>query len=97
MNELLENLKAIESLRQEPIFSRAVDRIEQLEAENAALKNAINHQMSYERELRADRDRLDWLVNLDQQERLNFVRNWYRLDPKKVRREIDAAMKEGKQ
>ena len=61
MNELLENLKAIESLRQEPIFSRAVDRIEQLEAENAALKTALDHQMTYQRELRADRDRLDWL------------------------------------
>ena len=33
----------------------------QLERENAALKTALDHQMTYQRELRADRDRLDWL------------------------------------
>jgi hypothetical protein len=29
--------------------------------ENAALKAALDHQMNYQRELRADKDRLDWL------------------------------------
>ena len=29
--------------------------------QNAALKTALDHQMTYQRELRADRDRLDWL------------------------------------
>ena len=38
MSDLLENLKAIAALRQEPILNRAVDWIEQLERENAALR-----------------------------------------------------------
>ena len=33
----------------------------ELQKENAALKAALDHQMTYQRELRADRDRLDWL------------------------------------
>jgi hypothetical protein len=32
-----------------------------LERENAALRAALDQQANYQRELRADRDRLDWL------------------------------------
>jgi regulator of replication initiation timing len=31
-------------------------------AENAALRDALEAQMKYQRELRADRDRLDWVL-----------------------------------
>ena len=41
----------------------ARDDIQQLERENAALKEALDAQMKYQRELRADRDRLDWLLS----------------------------------
>jgi hypothetical protein len=37
------------------------DHAQILQKENAALKTALDHQMTYQRELRADRDRLDWL------------------------------------
>jgi predicted RNase H-like nuclease (RuvC/YqgF family) len=36
-------------------------KINQLERENAALQAALDQQANYQRELRADRDRLDWL------------------------------------
>jgi hypothetical protein len=36
-------------------------RVQQLERENAALRVALDQQANYQRELRADRDRLDWV------------------------------------
>jgi hypothetical protein len=36
-------------------------KLDKLEAENAALRSAVDQQANYHRELRADRDRLDWL------------------------------------
>jgi hypothetical protein len=41
--------------------ARLLGRIGELQQENAALKTALDHQMNYQRELRADKDRLDWL------------------------------------
>jgi hypothetical protein len=38
-----------------------LDKVEELERENAALQAALDQQTNYQRELRADRDRLDWL------------------------------------
>ena len=38
----------------------------ELERENAALKAALDAQMKYQRELREDRDRLDWMECLNQ-------------------------------
>jgi hypothetical protein len=43
------------------LYANANIRIGELERENAALKTALDHQMNYQRELRADKDRLDWL------------------------------------
>ena len=40
-------------------------RVAELERENAALRAALDAQMKYQRDLRADRDRLDWLETLD--------------------------------
>lgn len=39
----------------------ALEIINDLERENAALRKALYAQADYQRELRADRDRLDWL------------------------------------
>jgi anti-sigma factor RsiW len=36
-------------------------KLDKLEAENATLRLALDQQANYHRELRADRDRLDWL------------------------------------
>jgi hypothetical protein len=36
-------------------------KINQLERENSVLRSALDQQANYQRELRADRDRLDWL------------------------------------
>ena len=48
-------------------FADAVDRfadaVAELERENAALRAALDAQMKYQRDLRADRDRLDWLTS----------------------------------
>lgn len=38
-----------------------MQKTQQLESENAALRKALYAQADYQRELRADRDRLDWL------------------------------------
>ena len=40
---------------------KEVSKNELLERENAALRAALDAQMQYQRDLRADRDRLDWL------------------------------------
>jgi hypothetical protein len=37
-------------------------RVQQLERENAALRSALDYQANYQRDLRADRDRLDWII-----------------------------------
>jgi Mg2+ and Co2+ transporter CorA len=37
------------------------DHAKQLQAENAALRAALDQQANYQRDLRADRDRLDWV------------------------------------
>jgi hypothetical protein len=39
----------------------AWDRVKELERENTALRAALEQQANYQRDLRADRDRLDWL------------------------------------
>ena len=64
-----------------------------LERENAALKAALDHQMTYQRELRADRDRLDWL-RTQKHIRYPFAPHD---DGEALRERIDAAMLEGKQ
>lgn len=38
-------------------------RIAELKKDNAALRAALDAQMQYQRDLRADRDRLDWLTS----------------------------------
>ena len=38
----------------------------ELERENAALRAALDSQMQYQRDLRADRDRLNWMECLNQ-------------------------------
>ena len=62
----------------------------ELERENAALKTALDHQMTYQRELRADRDRLDWLMSH------KYIRYPFHPpdDGKVLRERIDAAMEE---
>ena len=47
------------------LISKAADTLEQLERENAALKQALDAQMKYQRDLRADRDRLDYILSDD--------------------------------
>ena len=44
--------------------------------------------------LRADKDRLDWLIKLEETERVKFCRGWYRWTTEKVKAAIDAARKE---
>ena len=72
--------------------------VEWLLEQNAALKAALDHQMTYQRELRADRDRLDWL----QEMKLTILHHdgnvfGRGLKSPSVRAAIDAAMGEGKQ
>jgi hypothetical protein len=43
------------------LASSLYDLSRELERENAALRSALDQQANYQRELRADRDRLDWL------------------------------------
>jgi len=64
---------------------------DRLEAENAALKTALDHQMNYQRDLRADKDRLDWLMK-QKHIRYPFAPHD---DGKVLRQRIDAAMGEG--
>jgi anti-sigma factor RsiW len=60
-----------------------------LERENAALRAALDQQANYHRELRADRDRLDWLArnrSVSIKERPLFV------TPESLRAAIDAEL-----
>jgi regulator of replication initiation timing len=41
---------------------KVVREWQELERENAALRAALDAQMKYQRDLRADRDRLDWVL-----------------------------------
>ena len=57
----------------------------------------IRHARELEREnaaLRADKARLDWFINLDEEDRVKFCRGWYRWTIENVKAEIDAARKE---
>lgn len=70
---------------------RAAVRIAELERENAALRAALDQQANYQRELRADRDRLDWLAVTD----VWFVEPATEsYTPETFRAEIDRIMKE---
>jgi anti-sigma factor RsiW len=65
-----------------------------LERENAALRAALDQQANYHRELRADRDRLDWLArnrSVSIKERPLFV------TPESLRAAIDAELKKEEQ
>ena len=66
-------------------------KLDKLEAENAALKTALDHQMTYQRELRADRDRLDWLDKTGCWLTITGQKNFVSGSSRAV---IDAAMKE---
>ena len=74
----------------EDVYRTQTERIAELERENAALKTALDHQMTYQRELRADRDRLDWLMSH------KYIRYPFHPpdDGKVLRERIDAAMEE---
>ena len=62
----------------------------ELERENIALRAALDAQMKYQRDLRADRDRLDWLETLDCDSHL-----WVHLaDSTNLRDAIDSAQNE---
>ena len=57
----------------------------------------IRHARELEREnaaIRADKSRLDWFINLDEEDRVKFCRGWYRWTIENVKAEIDAARKE---
>lgn len=79
-----------------------------LQRENAALRQALadmptcrcglstDEQCALSVEnaaLRADKDRLDWFINLDEEDRVKFCRGWYRWTPEEVKAEIDAQLK----
>ena len=52
----------------------------------------IRHARELEREnaeLRKDSARLNWFINLDEEDRVKFCRGWYRWTPEQVRAEID--------
>lgn len=64
----------------EDVYRIQTARIAELERENAAL--------------REDKERLDWFLKLEEDDRVKFCRGWYRWTPEKVKAEIDAARKE---
>jgi hypothetical protein len=73
-------------------------RVQQLERENAVLRLALDQQANYQRELRADRDRLDDLQRNKWQVHWTG-HNWYVSSPKgkyfpDIRQAIDAAREE---
>ena len=77
--------------------------IETLERENAALRAALDAQANYQRDLRADRDRLDWLENEGFEHRhhetgdslgFEWVITSKPEEPRDIRAAIGAAMKE---
>lgn len=70
-----------------------------LERENAALRAALDAQMQYQRELRADRDRLDWLDENASYNGGGSGGTWSFFSPadvEDIRAAIDAAMREDK-
>lgn len=69
----------------------------ELERENAALKAALDHQMTYQRELRADRDRLDWLDKTGCWLTVPGGRKGQKFFAGTARAVIDSEMGEGKQ
>jgi methionyl-tRNA formyltransferase len=72
----------------------ALQTIDELERENATLRAALDQQANYQRELRADRDRLDWLArnrSVSIKERPLFV------TPESLRAAIDAELKKEEQ
>ena len=44
-------------------------------------------------ELRKDSARLNWFINLDEEDRVKFCRGWYRWTPEQVRAEIDEELR----
>ena len=64
----------------EDVYRTQTARIAELERENAAL--------------RADKERLDWFINLEEEDRVKFCRGWHRWTPEQVKAEIDEALKE---
>lgn len=64
----------------EDAYRVQTETIKELRAENAAL--------------REDKARLDWFINLDEEDRVKFCRGWYRRTPEEVKAAIDAARKE---
>jgi hypothetical protein len=64
----------------EDAYRKQVEAINELRKENAAL--------------RADKARLDWFINLDEEDRVKFCRGWYRRTTEEVKAAIDAARKE---
>jgi hypothetical protein len=61
------------------LYANANIRIGELERENAAL--------------REDSARLNWFINLDEEDRVKFCRGWYRWTIENVKAEIDAELK----
>ena len=61
------------------LYANANIRIGELERENAAL--------------RKDKARLDWFINLEEEDRVKFCRGWYRWTPEQVRAEIDEELR----
>ena len=43
--------------------------------------------------LRKDSARLNWFINLDEEDRVKFCRGWYRWTPEQVRAEIDEELR----
>jgi hypothetical protein len=78
------------------LISKAIDLCRELERENAALRSALDAQADYQRELRADRDRLDWLLSHDG----GFWAHWqldygeWTADKDELRKQIDAKLEE---
>jgi hypothetical protein len=66
----------------------ALQTIDELERENAALRLALDQQANYQRELRADRDRLDWLAR---NRSVSRIERPLSVTPESLRAVIDAA------
>jgi hypothetical protein len=80
------------------LVAKAIDLCRELERESAALRLALDQQANYQRELRADRDRLDDLQRNKWQVHWTG-HNWYVSSPKgkyfpDIRQAIDAAREE---
>lgn len=81
--------------------------VDKLEAENAALRKAkemvelercemmrsMSLAQNQSQQLRADKARLDWFINLDEEDRVKFCRGWDRWTPEEVKAEIDAELR----